>query len=171
MATSVSLHWIAFIDLSEEKPAAKRQQKWPHRCGWYCHAYGIFYWRANISGQEPFSSPTSCLLLAAGLLLLTSEAAARSSSPLLPGFYCATCIMKSYSTNRMPDVVSTSELSPETAGACVDPRKSFEVRPQKICACRDVDEKQVCTAKSWFIYPPLFLFFFFKRNISLLGHF
>lgn len=67
------------------------------------------------------------------------------SSP--PGVLLCNSIMKRYSTNRMPDVVSTSELSPETAGACVDPRKSFEVRPQKICACRDVDEKQVCTAK------------------------
>lgn len=60
----------------------------------------------------------------------------------------------------MPDVVSTSELSPETAGACVDPRKSFEVRPQKICACRDVDEKQVCTAK----VDLFMLFFFFKKK-------
>lgn len=90
-----SLHWIAFIDLSEEKPA--RGSKCGHSpsqvwfillCLWY------FCWRANISGWEPFSSPTSCLLLAPGLLLLTSEAAARSSSPLLPGFYCATASWK-----------------------------------------------------------------------------
>lgn len=76
-----------------------------------------------------------------------------------PGVLLCNGIMKSYSTNRMPDVVSTSELSPETVGACVDPRKSFEVRPQKIRACRDVDEKQVCAAK-----VDLFILFL-KREI------
>lgn len=54
--------------------------------------------------------------------------------------------MKSHSAHRMPDVGSTIELSPESAGASVDP--SFEVRPQKICAGRDAHEKLVCTHTS-----------------------
>lgn len=53
----------------------------------------------------------------------------------------------------MPDVVSTSEPSPESAGACVVTGKSFEVSPQKICADRDTDEKhQAYIQPSWRLY-------------------
>lgn len=102
------------------------------------------------------SSPTSNFLLALRLLLLTSEAVARSLfSP--PGFFfiyfLCNSILKSHSTHRMPDVVSTSEPSPESAGACVVTGKSFEVRPQKICADRDTDEKhQAYIQPSWRLY-------------------
>lgn len=120
--------------------------------------------------QEPFSSPTSSLLLAPGLLLLTSEAAARSSSPLLAGFYCATASWKATQ-------LIECQMWCRPVSWALKLRGRAWIRGKVLRS----DHRKSAPAGTWMrnkfapqklIY--LCFFFFFikkKRNISLLGHF
>lgn len=129
-----------------------------HRCRSHCYDYGIILFKSKHLkplARQTFSSPTSNFLLAPGLLLLTSEAPLLSAP--LGGLLC-NGIMKSYSTNRMPDVVSTSELNPETAGACVE---KFWGR---------TTENRSLQGRGWETRQKLIYLSFFEKML-LLGHF
>lgn len=111
-ATSVSHHF------TEQHLAAVQVTAAHHRCRPHCYDYGIILFKSKhlkLLPWQTFSSPTFSLLLGCSCSLLKLL-----SSPLLSGVLLCNGIIKSYSTNRMPDVVSTSELNPETARACVE---------------------------------------------------
>lgn len=137
-ATSVSHHF------TEQHLVAGQVTAAHHRCRSHCYDYGIILFKSKhlkLLPWQTFSSPTFSLLLGCSCSLL--------KLPSSPGFCCATASWKATQLIECQMWCRPVSWTLKLRGRAW---KSFEVRPQKIWACRDVDEQQ---GKSWFI----FLFF------------
>lgn len=171
MATSVSPHFPEqLLLIYPRKKTIRRQQKWPHRCGWSCYAYGILVEEQTCQAESlsALQPPAFSLLLGCSCSLLKQLLAALLLSSR--GFYCATASWKATQLIECQMWCRPVSWALKLRGRAWIRGKVLRSDHRKSAPAGTRMRNKFAQQKLIYL-SSLFLFFFKKRNNSLLRHF